>query len=29
MSQKEGLTKAIQNLKAVMIAEQPGAMWWA
>lgn len=29
MSQKEGLEKAIEFLKDVIIFEKPGAMWWA
>jgi len=29
MSQNEGLSKAVALLKEVLIAETPGAMWWA
>ena len=29
MSQKEGLTKAIEFLKDVIISESPSEMWWA
>ncbi|MCL2107102.1 MAG: sugar phosphate isomerase/epimerase [Oscillospiraceae bacterium] len=29
MSQQEGLRKAVEMLKDVLITEQPGAMWWA
>lgn len=29
MSIDEGLTRAITNLKSIMIHEQPSAMWWA
>ena len=29
MSQNEGLTKAVNILKDVLIKEDTGAMWWA
>ena len=29
MSKKEGLEKAYRYLRQIMIAEKPGAMWWA
>jgi sugar phosphate isomerase/epimerase len=29
MSIDEGLGKAVELLKAIMLREQPGEMWWA
>ena len=29
MSIDEGLTRAVTNLKSIMIKDQPSDMWWA
>ena len=29
MSAREGLEKAVEFLKSIIIREKPGAMWWA